>query len=104
MGTKSGLWRGQRAAWGTSSNDKPDFGFGLQGMDDYSIHKVIHAVAPLVPRNYIIMEVKANLLKDRRSKALKKFNAPCYKKVAHVVMGEPNNDWKEHVQETMLET
>merc|ERR1712187_758968 len=57
---KSGCWK-QRNQWRDSKqacNDKPEFNYGLEYVDDASIRKSIMAVAPLVPRHYVIMEVK----------------------------------------------
>jgi len=84
------------------SNDRPEFNFGLPGMDDLSVRKVIESVAPLVPRNYVVMEVKENLLEASRKEVLQRFSAPCYKKVAQVFMGEPSNEWKERTREALL--
>jgi hypothetical protein len=69
---KSGLQGGKK-----QSNDKPaeGFGHGLDKMD--SLKKSLMEVAALQPRNFVVMEVKGNLLKDDRSKNLAKFkNAP----------------------------
>merc|ERR1711979_71538 len=41
-----------------TSNDKPEFNFGLPGMDDMSIQRIMYKIAPVVPRNYVVMEVK----------------------------------------------
>lgn len=84
------------------SNDKPTGGYGIPGLDDYSVRKVINAIAPCMPRNYLVMEVKSNLIADERKECLKKFNYPCYKKVAHVVMGKPNAEFKEMVHSKIL--
>eukprot|EP00929_Paragymnodinium_shiwhaense_P039614 TRINITY_DN207_c0_g3_i1.p1 TRINITY_DN207_c0_g3~~TRINITY_DN207_c0_g3_i1.p1 ORF type:complete len:877 (+),score=303.55 TRINITY_DN207_c0_g3_i1:55-2631(+) len=90
---KSGLAK-TKGGW-KESNDKPEFNFGLPGMDDESIQRAIRAVAPLVPRHYVVAEVKGNLTPSDRAEALSRFRAPTYKRVAHVVMGEPS---KEYVQ------
>merc|ERR1712129_214289 len=84
------------------SNDKPSFNFGVREMDDMSIRKVINTVAPIVPRNYLIMEVKSNLVAAERQELLKRFNYPCYKKTAKVMMGEPNKEYKSLVQDKLL--
>merc|ERR1711968_84365 len=84
------------------SNDKPKFNFGVPALDDLSVRKLINIVAPIVPRNYVVMEVKSNLLASDRQETLKKFSNPCYKKVAQVVMGQPNKDFKDMVQSKLL--
>jgi len=84
------------------SNDKPDFNYGILGMDDLSVQRVIRTVAPLVPRNYVVMEVRANLLPDERAEALRRFGAHAYKRVAHVVMGEPSAEYRTAQRELIL--
>jgi hypothetical protein len=86
-----------------ASNDKPSFNFGIPAMDDLSVRRIVNAAAPIVPRNYVIMEVKANLLADERKEILKRFKYPgCYKKVANVVIGEPSKEYKKMVQDKLL--
>jgi hypothetical protein len=85
-----------------ASNDKPSMSTGIQELDNMSVRKVINAVAPIVPRNYLIMEVKSNLIASERKEVLKKFNYPCYKKVARVMMGEPNKEFKALAQKKLL--
>eukprot|EP00419_Tripos_fusus_P022968 CAMPEP_0172718730 /NCGR_PEP_ID=MMETSP1074-20121228/75096_1 /TAXON_ID=2916 /ORGANISM="Ceratium fusus, Strain PA161109" /LENGTH=937 /DNA_ID=CAMNT_0013543999 /DNA_START=51 /DNA_END=2861 /DNA_ORIENTATION=- len=72
-----------------SSNDKPEMGFGIAMMDDGSVRRVLHAVAPLQRRNYVVMEVKSNLLKEERKDILSKWSASGFKRTAAVMMGEP---------------
>jgi len=84
------------------SNDKPQLNTGIRELDDMSVRKVVNAVAPCIPRNYVIMEVKSNLIATERQEALKKFNYPCYKKTARVIMGEPGKEWKAKVQNKLL--
>merc|ERR1712146_95184 len=71
-------------------------------MDDMSARRVLSVVAPFLPRNYVVMEVKENLTKADRLANLKRFSHPLYKKVARVVMGEPNDDYKKVVQSQIL--
>jgi len=85
-----------------ASNDKPSFAYGLRGMDDMSLQRVVKSIAPMVPRNYVIMEVKSNLIKDERAEVLRRFNLPSFKKTAMVVMGQPANDFKKRVQDRIL--
>merc|ERR1711862_944792 len=95
----SGLWsRNDRKL----SNDKPAFNYGIQALDDLSVRKLISVVAPVVPRNYVVMEVKGNLTAADRKESLKRFHNPCYKKVAQVIMGEPSKDFKSIVHNKIL--
>merc|ERR1711972_400604 len=86
-----------------NSNDKPDFNFGIPAMDDMSAHRTMNSIAPVVPRNYVVMEVKQNLVQADRKENLKRFSAPHFKKIAHVVMGEPSAEYKKFVQQKLLE-
>jgi len=74
---------------GKSSNDKPSFCFGVQPLDDLSLRHIIASVAPLVPRHYVVMEVKENLVAVDRAENLKRFPAAQYNRKAIVVMGKP---------------
>ena len=41
-----------------------------------------HQVASVTPRNFVVMEVQSNLIKDQRSSILSKFKTPLFKAVA----------------------
>eukprot|EP00444_Apocalathium_aciculiferum_P030363 CAMPEP_0183444692 /NCGR_PEP_ID=MMETSP0370-20130417/95862_1 /TAXON_ID=268820 /ORGANISM="Peridinium aciculiferum, Strain PAER-2" /LENGTH=879 /DNA_ID=CAMNT_0025635129 /DNA_START=59 /DNA_END=2698 /DNA_ORIENTATION=- len=99
--SQSGLWMARQQGW-KSSNDKPNFNFGVAGMDDFSIRRSLNAISSAMPRNYVVMEVKQNLIEADRKEILKRFNAPCFKKVAEVTMGEPPADFKKQQQEKLL--
>lgn len=86
-----------------SSNDKPEYNYGVPSMDDFSIRKLVASITTIVPRNYVIMEVKSNLLSNDRQEVLNRFSAPHFKKVAHVVMGEPPKDFKALQLERLLQ-
>merc|ERR1712187_193669 len=96
---KSGLWRPKGYATKTS-NDKPEMGFGITMMDDSSIRRVIQAVAPIQQRNYVVMEVKSNLIKDERKESLQRWGA--FKSTAVVMLGEPPAHHKKRAQGLML--
>merc|ERR550534_2256685 len=97
----SGLWK-PKAMGLKSSNDRPEFNFGLPGMDDFSVRRVLASVAPIVPRNYVVMEVRANLVEAERKALLRRFAAPHFKRTAHVVMGEPGEEFKTMQLEKLL--
>lgn len=96
----SGLWKGTGIK---TSNDRPEFNFGIPSMDDFSTRRAINAIASAVPRNFIVMEVKQNLSPADRKANLKRFAGPHFKKVAKVLVGEPNQEWKAKVQAKFLE-
>jgi len=98
---KSGIWRDKRGSY-KHSNDKPDINFGIPGLDDMSVQRVIKSIVASQPRDYVVMEVKANLVKEERADCLKRFNAPHYKKVAMVVMGDPPAAFKAKTQAALL--
>merc|ERR1712039_808166 len=89
---------------GKPSHDKPEFNFGLPGMDDQSIRKVLMNLLPHIPRNYVIMEVKSNLIKAERAELLARFSATHFKTVATVVMGTPSEEYKEKKLEKRLQS
>merc|ERR1712187_218479 len=77
--------------------------YGVKFIDDNSIRRAVQSVAPLTPRHYVVMEVKQNLVAADRSANLQRFNLPHFKRIAHVVMGEPKADFKERVHQRILE-
>lgn len=98
--SRSGMAKPRQGA--NSSNDKPSFAYNVPSMDDGSIQRVIKSIAPVVPRNYVVMEVKSNLVKEERLETLKHFNTPNFKKVALVIMGEPDLDFKQKSYTSLL--
>merc|ERR1712087_458243 len=77
--------------------------FGLGLVDDGSIRRAILTMAPLVPRHYVVMEVKQNLIASERTESLKRFDMPHFRKIAKVMMGEPKIDYKERVHVQVLQ-
>merc|ERR1712048_1060579 len=71
-------------------------------LDDNSVRRVLSSVVATQPRNYVIMEVKSNLIKAEREELLMKFNTPHYRKVAEVVMGTPTEEFTAKMHELML--
>ncbi|CAE7405945.1 Hnrnpu [Symbiodinium pilosum] len=61
----SGLPRPKPGA--QASNDKPYYMYGLPSLDDTSTQKAVSMLAPMQPRNYVVMEVKSNLIKEDRT-------------------------------------
>jgi len=98
---KSGLFRQKGYDW-KSSNDKPGMQFGVQALDDLTVCEILKTVAPVLERNLIVMEVKANLIKDDREALAKRFALDHCKKVAMVVMGEPDAAFKTKTHELLL--
>lgn len=80
--------------------DKPEMSFGLPYMDEKTVQKMIKILAGLQKRNFVVMEVQANLLKDERAKLLESFTD--FKKVALVVAGEPPKAFKQKSQDLAL--
>jgi len=99
---KSGICRDKRVSY-KHSNDKPDMNFGIQWIDDMSVQRVIKSIVASQPRDYVVMEVKANLVKEERADCLKRFFAPHYKKVAMVAMGDPPAAFKAKTQAALLQ-
>lgn len=72
-------------------------------MDDFSLMQSLKAVAPVLKKNYVYMELKSNLIAKEREMALKGFLGADFKKVAAVIMGEPTAEYKEKVKSFILE-
>merc|ERR1712039_852368 len=86
-----------------SSHDRPDNQFQAPELNDVSVRKAVYSVAALQGRNYIVMEVKGNLMKDERKPLLDRFSASTFKKTACVVVGEPPVEFKKYSQKLILE-
>merc|ERR1712066_939206 len=98
---QSGIWRNKGYA-SKICNDKPDTNFQNPELDDNNLRKTVYAIAPLQARNFVVMEVKANLIQEEREKLLAPFPACTFKRVARVVVGEPNPDFKKYSQQLVL--
>lgn len=97
---QSGVWKHKTYR---SCNDKPEFGFELPSMDDFSLRRVINSIAPVMPRHYVVMEVKSNLIEEERRETIERFRSPHFKKVAHVVVGEPTEVFKQVQLDKLLQ-
>merc|ERR1712176_693653 len=98
---KSGLWR--KGGFSTlNPRDKPSMNFDISSLDDGSIDRMIKTFAPLQKRDYVIMEVRGNLIKEEREAMLARFPSSSFRKVATVQLGEPNMEFKQRVQENTL--
>eukprot|EP00932_Pfiesteria_piscicida_P021975 SRR837773.8748.p1 GENE.SRR837773.8748~~SRR837773.8748.p1 ORF type:complete len:807 (-),score=339.40 SRR837773.8748:79-2499(-) len=96
---QSGVWKPK----GQGTLDKPDMKFGIPAMDDMSIKKLMLHIAPTIRRNFIIPELKANLLVSERKTLLGNFSGPTFRHVAKVVVGEPTVDFKARTQQLLVE-
>merc|ERR1711972_121109 len=63
---------------------------------------VIANMTHLMPRNYVVMEVKANLVEAERAENLKRFPASKFKRSAYVAIGEPNKEFKDKQLDILL--
>merc|ERR1712194_505941 len=102
MGVKSGL-RAPKQHGPKASNDKPDMTFQIRELDDASMRRAVYMVAPMQQRNYVVMEVKGNLVKAERGELVKRFDRPHFKKVAKVLVGEPDAGFKKKTHELLLQ-
>ena len=95
---KSGAWKPKAGG----SLDKPEANFGIPALDDGSVRRVLANVSPALSRNYVIGELKANLIAADREATLSRFNPQDFARKAVVVMGEPTADYKKRVQSLIL--
>merc|ERR1740129_860695 len=70
-------------------------------MDDRSVSRLLANLAPTLERNFIVVDVKANLVADERKAAVSRFVG--FRTVARVMMGEPTAEFKNSVHEAMLQ-
>lgn len=105
-GLKSGLFQQQQqqqlGSW-PSCSDRPSMDFGIREIDDYTLLKTVQSLAPMFKRDYVVMEVRNNLLAEERSKVLSNLWTDDFKKTAIVVMGEPPQTFKEKAHMLLLE-
>jgi len=66
------------------------------------IKNLLMEVAVMSPRNFVVMEVRGNLLKDERDKAVAKFKNGPFKTVAEVIVSEPPPSFKKIVHAKAL--
>merc|ERR1712003_68406 len=71
-------------------------------LNDGSLKRAVYAAAPHFARHYVVMEVKENLVPADRALSLKRFNLPHFKRIAHVVMGDPKGEFVERTHEKLL--
>lgn len=99
---------GLKKPWGDQrqekdSVDKPNFNFGIKDVDNRSWRKMLFTISKFTKKNFIVMEAKANLLKESREEMLKKFSAPHFTKTAVVAIGEPPEQFKSWVHKTIMD-
>jgi len=92
---KSGLHR-PRGYGHIASKDKPELNFNLQSLDDLSVRHVLHTVAPMQQRDFVVMELRGNLIKEERDGYVTKFPSAFFRRTACVVIGEPTPEFRRH--------
>eukprot|EP00931_Biecheleriopsis_adriatica_P072150 TRINITY_DN461_c0_g1_i1.p1 TRINITY_DN461_c0_g1~~TRINITY_DN461_c0_g1_i1.p1 ORF type:complete len:622 (-),score=217.12 TRINITY_DN461_c0_g1_i1:112-1824(-) len=75
-------------------------GTGIGAIDDLSASRVLREAAPIQKRNFVVMEVRGNLLQEERVEALARWSS--FKRVATIIVGEPPLAFKKESQEMML--
>merc|ERR1711953_871868 len=63
----------------------------------------IKAIAPTLQRNYVIPELKGNLVKKDRLGNIANWKGRNFKMAAAVLMGEPSKDFKDKIHALLLE-
>jgi len=89
------------AAPNSASLDKPGLVFAGH-TDDGSVRRALSNIAAVQRRNYVVMEVRGNFLKEERTSMVRKFQSFDFKRVAQVVVGEPSADFKKRTQQHTL--
>jgi len=78
------------------SRDRPDFNFGISQLDSRAWRDNLRLLVQMAGKSCVLPEVRAGLLKDERKELLSKF-PPSVKKVAVVLVGEPDAPFKDWV-------
>jgi len=84
------------------SRDKPGTMYGNTAMDDGSVRRVLNEVAPLQQLDFVVMEVRGNLLQSERAEMLRRFGSHSFRRVARVMIGEPSERFRERVRQLIL--
>ncbi|EEQ97909.1 hypothetical protein Pmar_PMAR025533 [Perkinsus marinus ATCC 50983] len=84
---------------GEPSNDRPDYLFGIQPVDEGIIRSRIRDLAssPQDGRSIILVEIEGGLLKEERGKIMSKFMT--HKRVARICVGEPDDGYQNYVRD-----
>merc|ERR1711990_1248009 len=98
---KSGIHR-PRGYDKQNCNDRPGMEFGIPEIDGHFCKRFIRDMAPIVQRNYAIMEVRNNLLENERKKFLDHFDNSRFKRVAVVAIGEPPAEFKQETRDRIF--
>merc|ERR1712048_1268076 len=96
---KSGMWKPKNK----DCNDKPTMNFGIPLMDDRSVRSILQAVVPTLKRNFVVAELKENLVKKSREASVGNWSRPHFKTTAAVLMGEPSKEYKDLVHKLLLQ-
>ncbi|CAJ1361575.1 unnamed protein product [Effrenium voratum] len=96
---KSGIPQGPHQQ---KSQDRPKTNFGIPLLDDGSTHQALSLAAPAIRRDFLVLELNNNLRAKERRRALARFPASDFKRVAVVAMGEPLPEYKARVHELLL--
>merc|ERR1712066_792703 len=83
-------------------NEHPDIYFTLEAIDKGHLLRRMRAVAAMQRRNYVLMDVRNNLIADSREELLKTFSSNAFKKIAHVQLGDGNAEFKKKALEVAL--
>merc|ERR1712187_294572 len=83
-------------------NDKPDLNLDCPPIDQGGIERMIKTFAPMQGRNYIVMEVRNNLIEQDRINLLNKFPSETFRKIAQVQIGDASADFKQKTRDVML--
>merc|ERR1712217_280492 len=84
-------------------NEHPDIYFTLETIDKGHLLRRMRAVAAMQRRNYVLMDVRDNLIAESREELLKPFSSDAFKKIAHVQLGEGNAEFKKKALEVALQ-
>ncbi|KAF4673212.1 hypothetical protein FOL47_010832 [Perkinsus chesapeaki] len=82
-----------------ASNDRPDFLFGIQPMDEGFVRQQLREFAkmPHGKKNLVMVEIRGGLLEEERDKIVEQF--PNRERTAVVCVGKPNEEYLKYVKD-----
>eukprot|EP00927_Polykrikos_kofoidii_P027805 TRINITY_DN2434_c0_g2_i1.p1 TRINITY_DN2434_c0_g2~~TRINITY_DN2434_c0_g2_i1.p1 ORF type:complete len:904 (-),score=172.59 TRINITY_DN2434_c0_g2_i1:162-2825(-) len=71
--------------------------------EDKDVRSALSDIAQMLPRNFVVADVRRNLTAESRKMALQDFSQAEFRRTAVVLLGEPSEEHKLYVQKAILE-
>jgi len=83
------------------SNDEVESQTGIKEVDDGTIRQTLEAMIPIQRRSFLIIRIKAALMKEERAALLQRLGAS-HKIAAHIMVAEPPKELRQRIHEVLL--